>query len=92
MSDLPYPSKPRIAFIGGGNMAQSLLSGLPASGYPAAQLCATDPAEPQRAAVTALGVTALTDNALAVRDADVVVLAVKPQVMRAVTTALFPKQ
>lgn len=73
-------------------MAQSLLSGLLASGYPAAQLCATDPAEPQRAAVTALGVTALTDNALAVRDADVVVLAVKPQVMRAVTTDLFPEQ
>jgi pyrroline-5-carboxylate reductase len=92
VSDRPDPSKPRIAFIGGGNMAQSLLSGLLASGYPAAQLCATDPAEPQRAAITALGVTALTDNALAVRDADVVVLAVKPQVMRAVTTALFPKQ
>jgi len=92
VSDRPDPSKPRIAFIGGGNMAQSLLSGLLASGYPAAQLCATDPAEPQRAAVTALGVTALTDNALAVRDADVVVLAVKPQVMRAVTTDLFPEQ
>ena len=36
-------STPRIAFIGGGNMAASLIGGLRAQGLPASAICASDP-------------------------------------------------
>jgi pyrroline-5-carboxylate reductase len=75
----------RIAFIGGGNMARSLIGGLLKTGVPAANLRV---AEPQPQAREALGrdfrVATYTDNRLAVEDADVIVLAVKPQVMPAI--------
>jgi len=77
-----------IAFVGAGNMARSLISGLLASGYDAARIRASDPSAEQRSAAAALGVTVAADNAAAIAAADVVVLAVKPQVMGAVTTAL----
>ncbi|WP_313110886.1 NAD(P)-binding domain-containing protein, partial [Stutzerimonas nitrititolerans] len=41
-------STPRIAFIGGGNMAASLIGGLRARGTPADAICASDPGEEQR--------------------------------------------
>ena len=71
-----------IAFVGGGNMAASLIGGLLAAGHPPARLRAAvrtaDSAERLRGR---FGVEALSDNAQAIRDADVVVLAVKPQQM-----------
>jgi len=77
-----------IAFIGAGNMAQSLISGMLASGVPADQLAAADPAAQQRAVIAAKGVhTAEQGNAL-LNDATVVVLAVKPQVIDAVVSEL----
>ncbi|GGK03023.1 pyrroline-5-carboxylate reductase [Pseudomonas matsuisoli] len=81
----------RIAFIGAGNMAASLIGGLRAQGLDAAQLCAGDPGEDNRTRVhTEHGIETFADNAKAVENADVVVLAVKPQVMKAVCLDLAP--
>lgn len=84
-------SKTRIAFIGAGNMAASLIGGLRAKGLEAAQIRASDPGEETRARVSAAhGIETFSDNAQAIDSADVVVLAVKPQAMKAVCEALRP--
>ncbi|VVP04463.1 MULTISPECIES: pyrroline-5-carboxylate reductase [Pseudomonas] len=84
-------SKTRIAFIGAGNMAASLIGGLRAKGLDAAQIRASDPGEETRARVSAEhGIEVFADNAQAVEGADVVVLAVKPQAMKAVCEAIRP--
>ena len=72
----------RIAFIGGGHMASSLIGGLIARGTPATQLCVADPAPQQLERLRReYAVRVTTEGAEAVRDADLVVLAVKPQHM-----------
>jgi len=77
----------QIVFIGGGNMARSLIGGLVADGYPAERIRVSDPGAEQRDHLAQrYGVAVSDDNSAAVADADVVVLAVKPQVMRAVVT------
>ena len=84
-------SNTRIAFIGAGNMAASLIGGLRAKGLDAAQLRASDPGAETRAKVNAEhGIDVFADNADAIQGADVVVLAVKPQAMKAVCEALRP--
>lgn len=81
----------RIVFIGGGNMARSLVAGLVGDGYPAERIRVTDPDEGQRARLArSLGIETGADNQAAVADADVIVLAVKPQAMEAVCTDLAP--
>ncbi|MDN4544453.1 pyrroline-5-carboxylate reductase [Pseudomonas sp. C32] len=84
-------SKTRIAFIGAGNMAASLIGGLRAKGLDAAQIRASDPGDETRARVSAEhGIETFADNAQAIEGADVVVLAVKPQAMKTVCEALRP--
>ena len=84
-------SIPRIAFIGGGNMAASLIGGLRAQGLPASAICASDPGADRRTELhDAHGIDTFADNAQAVAGADVVVLAVKPQVMQTVCRDLAP--
>ncbi|NBF07577.1 pyrroline-5-carboxylate reductase [Pseudomonas sp. Fl4BN1] len=81
----------RIAFIGAGNMAASLIGGLRAKGLEAAQIRASDPGEETRAKVAAEhGIQVFADNAEAIDGVDVIVLAVKPQAMKAVCEALRP--
>lgn len=73
-----------ITFIGGGNMSTSLVGGLRARGVPAGDLCVTDVRGEQLERLQReFGVRTTTDNGEAVRDADLVVLAVKPQDMAA---------
>ena len=84
-------SKTRIAFIGAGNMAASLIGGLRAKGLEAAQIRASDPGAETRARVSAEhGIEVFADNADAIQGADVVVLAVKPQAMKVVCEAIRP--
>ena len=79
----------RIAFLGGGNMARALIAALRRAGHPADRIAVGEPAAAQRELLRhELGVEAVADNAVAVRGADVVVLAVKPQDMAAVVTPL----
>ena len=80
-----------IAFVGGGNMARSLVGGLVARGTPATAIRVAEPLEALREGLAReFGVAAFADNARAVDDAGTWVLAVKPQVMRAVCEALAP--
>ena len=80
-----------IAFIGAGNMASSLIGGLRAKGLDAAQIRASDPGADTRAKVAAEhGIEVFADNAQAVANADVIVIAVKPQAMKAVCQDLRP--
>ena len=94
---MPPVSEPRIpnhefrkiAFIGGGNMARSLIGAQLARGVPPATLHVAEPrAEAREALAREFGVATFADNAEAVAGADCVVLAVKPQAMHAVCTAL----
>ena len=81
----------RIAFIGAGNMAASLIGGLRAQGMSAAQICASEPGAEQRARISAEhGITVYESNQQAISGADLIVLAVKPQIMKAVCLALAP--
>ncbi len=81
--------EPLFAFIGGGNMGRALIGGLLAAGHPASQIHVADAHEASRkSCADAFNVTIFSDNRLAANDADVVVLAVKPQQMRDVACAL----
>lgn len=81
----------KLAFIGGGNMAGALIGGLVRRGVPASHLVVADPSTEQRQRLAdQYGVGQSADNAEAVSGAEVVLLAVKPQQMRAVATALAP--
>lgn len=80
---------PRIAFIGGGNMARSLIGGLLGQQEAGYRIAVGEPSPEQRAALEAdFGVECHADNDAAVRGADSVILAVKPQVIADVTRGL----
>lgn len=82
---------PVIAFIGAGNMATSIAGGLIAAGHPAPDIRAADPFPQSLDRFGAIGdVITCTDNATAIAGADVVILAVKPQVMAAVCEDVRP--
>ena len=70
-----------ICFIGGGNMAQALIGGLLSRGLPATRVTVSDPVEHVRELLQAKDIHVTDNNIDAIRDADIVVLAVKPQVL-----------
>ena len=89
MSQAPRHDTGTIAFIGGGNMARSLVGGLVARGVPAGDIRVAEPVDALRDALARdFGVQVFPDNAQAVAGAGTWVLAVKPQVMRTVCEAL----
>jgi pyrroline-5-carboxylate reductase len=81
----------RIAFIGGGNMARALIAGLLRQAVPAHRIIVGEPAAEARAALQReCEVESSGDNAEAVRNATLVVLAVKPQEAGNALRALHP--
>jgi len=79
----------RICFIGAGNMASSLIGGLLANGYEAAAITACDINSEQLAELQQrFGINTSSDNLASAQTAKVVMLAVKPQLMREVCSAL----
>lgn len=73
----------RITFIGCGNMGRSLIGGLIANGLSVNSITGTDiNAEQRQTAASQFNIEVLEDNRQAIKDTDVVVLAVKPQSMQ----------
>jgi len=78
-----------ITFIGGGNMATALISGLRKSMDSDLSIRVSDPSEDARKRLQAdYDVDPFTDAASAISGADVIVLAVKPQIMPVVLDQL----
>jgi pyrroline-5-carboxylate reductase len=78
----------RIGFLGAGAMGEALAGGLVAAGVPRELIRLADPdAARLESLARALGVGTTTDNALLVREADVVVVAVKPGLVAKVLRA-----
>jgi len=80
-----------LAFIGGGNMTGSLVGGLIADGWKPERIYVSDP-DPQQTGRLArrFSVATTANNSEAVNNADCVVLAVKPQVVRSIAGELAP--
>jgi pyrroline-5-carboxylate reductase len=80
-----------LAFIGGGNMACSLIGGLIADGWAPGRIQVADP---DAARTTQLAerfpVITTRDNSEAIAGADAVILAVKPQILHEVATQIAP--
>lgn len=78
-----------IGFIGGGNMAESLIGGLLASGRKADSLLVSDPDDNRRAYLASkYGITTLVSNDDVVAQSDLVLFAVKPQVLKDVALSM----
>jgi pyrroline-5-carboxylate reductase len=77
-------SNETIVFIGAGNMATALIRGLIADGTPAPQILASDPSQERLTALAGSGIRTQADNTAAAAEADVLVLAVKPQMLKKV--------
>lgn len=74
-----------IGFIGGGNMARSLIGGLIADHYPNTLISVSEPDATARGKLAAdFSIEVLEDNQQLARTVDVLVLAVKPQMMKQV--------
>lgn len=83
------PSTAGIAFIGGGNMARSLIAGLLRRGVTPASIQVAEPVEALRLALAEdFGLSTVPDAAQAVPGAGLWVMAVKPQVMHEVCAGL----
>ena len=75
----------KVRFVGAGNMATSLIGGLINRGFMPSQITASDPGGHQRQIVTEkFGVQTFHDNNAHFGIPDIVVFAVKPQIMKRV--------
>ena len=80
-----------ISFIGSGNMANCLIAGLINDGIPAKNITASDIDDQKCQILTQhFGINTRTDNVAAIEQADLVVLAVKPQIIETVASHLKP--
>lgn len=78
-----------LAFIGAGNMAKAIIGGLIAKGYAAKKITASGPRmENLQKVADEFSVNITTDNIAAAKQADVVILSVKPQMLKEVATEL----
>ena len=79
-----------VAFIGAGNMARCVIAAMVNAGYPADNIIAANRSQPKLTALAAdYGIQTTLDNIEAVTKADVIVLAVKPQMMQDLCQALI---
>jgi len=79
-----------ITFIGGGNMARSLIGGMMSNDWPADLIHVADPDQKQLELITSAfpGIHTHTDNGSATEATEIVVLAVKPQILPEVARSL----
>ena len=73
----------KVAFIGGGNMARALAGGMLAAGYEPGHILISEPLAEHRASLAEEfpGTIVRDSNADVVREAECIVLAVKPQIL-----------
>ncbi|MCO6413661.1 MAG: pyrroline-5-carboxylate reductase [Thiogranum sp.] len=80
---------PKLAFIGAGNMAHSMVGGLVADGWDPASIVVADPDNEQLISLSSrFPVSTTLDNREAAEGSDVILLAVKPQIVRNVAKDL----
>lgn len=77
-----------IGFLGAGNMAGAIINGMLAGGTPAERIRVCDRNAPKRAEFEAKGLAATADPTELIAACDVIVLAVKPQVLKSVIEPL----
>ena len=82
----------KVAYVGGGNMARALAGGMLAAGYEPSHLLISEPLQEQRRKLASElpGAVVFEHNEDAVRDAECIVLAVKPQILSDVCKPLAP--
>lgn len=78
----------KIGFIGGGNMAQALIGGLLAKGVPPQNIMVSDPVADIRALFESQKIPTTQQNNAVITHADVIVLAIKPQLFEPVLSPL----
>ncbi|NQZ09334.1 MAG: pyrroline-5-carboxylate reductase [Algicola sp.] len=79
----------KIAFIGAGNMSRSIIGGMVGNQFPPANVIAANPTLDKLDALNKdFEISTTQDNLQAVKDADMVVLSVKPQMMATVCEQL----
>ncbi|MCY4149739.1 MAG: pyrroline-5-carboxylate reductase [Gammaproteobacteria bacterium] len=79
----------KLAFVGGGNMARSMIGGLLANDYDPGLIRVSDPDAQQREALSRdFPVTVTEDNLTCIDAADVITTAIKPQNMKQVLISL----
>ncbi|KAL7805030.1 pyrroline-5-carboxylate reductase [Trichoderma aethiopicum] len=78
----------KLAFIGGGNMASAIIGGLTNQGIDKQNIIVSEPWDVNREKIAATGVRTTTSNTEAGQDADLIVIAVKPQVAKTVCEEL----
>lgn len=77
-----------ISFIGAGNMAVSLIKGLLKENYPAKNLWASNNNVERLNNLKNLNINLTADNRYAVQMADIIVLAIKPQIIKCVASEI----
>ncbi|PNP45398.1 hypothetical protein THARTR1_10949 [Trichoderma harzianum] len=78
----------KLAFIGGGNMASAIIGGLANQGIDKQNIIVSEPWDVNRDKIAATGVRTTTSNVEAGQDADLIIIAVKPQVTKTVCQEL----
>ncbi|MCP3675413.1 MAG: pyrroline-5-carboxylate reductase [Gammaproteobacteria bacterium] len=82
---------PVIAFIGAGNMSSAIIAGLITNGYPAKKIIAANRgAEKLKQLSANLGIQTTQNNSNAAKQADVVVLGVKPFLIKTICEEIKP--
>ncbi|KAI5460579.1 pyrroline-5-carboxylate reductase dimerization-domain-containing protein [Mariannaea sp. PMI_226] len=78
----------QISFVGGGNMASAIIGGLLTKNIPKHNIYVAEPWDVNRDKMAAIGVRTTANNVEASEAADIVIIAVKPQVAKVACTEL----
>jgi pyrroline-5-carboxylate reductase len=71
----------KIGFVGGGNMAEAIIKGLLEAAFPTEKIMVSEPSDLRREHLSdAYNVSVVSDNLEVIRQCDLVVLAIKPQI------------
>ncbi len=80
----------KLGFVGGGIMAEALITGIKDAGLDA-EITVGEPVAARRDALAEVGISAVADNIEAISGTDIVALAIKPQQLDPVAESLKGK-